>query len=71
MESAIPCVEYEESRNHIYINDGSIRPTTLLQQVGRPAQKPADENIVELLLDRNQLTLTAYSSKTAEPLPRI
>lgn len=71
MESAIPCVEYEESRNHIYINDGSIRPTTLLQQDGRPAQKPSDGNIVELLLDRNQLTLTAYSSKTAEPLPRI
>lgn len=71
MESAIPCVEYEENRNHIYINDGSIRPTTLLQQDGRPAQKPADGNVVELLLEGNQLALTTYSTKTAEPLPEI
>ena len=71
MESAIPCVEYEESRNHIYINDGSIRPTTLLQQDGRPAKSPADGNVVELLLEGNQLTITAYSTKTAEPLPGI
>lgn len=68
MESAISCVEYEEDRNHIYINDGSIRPTTLLQQDGRPAKSPADGNVVELLLEGNQLTLTAYSTKTAQPL---
>lgn len=71
MESAIPCVEYDESRNHIYINDGSIRPTTLLQQDGRPAQSPTDGNVVELLLEGNQLTVTAWSVRTAQPLPGI
>lgn len=71
MESAISCVEYEENRNHIYINDGSIRPTTLLQQDGRPAQSPTDGNVVELLLEGNQLTVTAWFVRTAQPLPGI
>lgn len=71
MESAIPCVEYDERRNHIYINDGSIRPTTLLQQDGKAAQCPADGNVVELLLEGNQLTITAFSVKTAQPLPGV
>lgn len=71
MESAVPCVEYEEGRNHIYVNDGSIRPTTLLQQDGRPAPKTVDGNMVELLLEGDQLTVTAFSVKTAEPLPDI
>ena len=71
LESAIPCVEYEEGRNHIYINDGSIRPTTLLQQDGRPAERPADGTVVELLLEGDQLTVTAWSVRTAQPLPGI
>lgn len=71
MESAIPCVEHEAHRNHIYINDGSIRPTTLLLQDGKAAPCPAHGNVVELLLEGQQLTVTARSVKTAEPLPGV
>ena len=63
------CVEHDKGRNHIYINDGSIRPTTMLQADGKPEIEPADGNIVELLLEGEQITITAISMNTGEPIP--
>ena len=48
MESPIGCVEHDEIRNNIYINEGSIRPTTLLEDTGLPRAEPAVGNIVEI-----------------------
>lgn len=70
MESPIGCVEYDEARNNIYINDGSIRPTTLLAEDGRPEPEPADGNIVEARIERGGITIAAVSVKTGDTLYR-
>lgn len=64
MESPVSCVEHDEPRNNIYINDGSIRPTTKLTRDGKPEAEPAEGNVVELLIDENQITVTVISTKT-------
>jgi len=68
MESPIPCVEWDEERNNIYINDGSIRPATLLGEDGKPLQQPAAGNVVELILEGGQLTVTPISVEDGEPI---
>lgn len=70
MESPTGCVEHDEVRNNLYINDGSIRPTTLLTAEGLPEAEPADGNIVELLIRENQATITGISVKTGQRLSR-
>ena len=71
MESPGGCVEHDTARNNIYINDGSIRPTTLLRSDGKPETLPADGNVVELLLDTDALTVTALSLNTGKAIPGV
>ena len=68
MESPVNCVEHDEARNIIYLNDGSIRPTTLLTADGYPGEKAADGNVVELLMDENRIKITAISTRTGQPI---
>lgn len=70
MESPIGCVEYEEVQNNVYINDGSIRPTTLLSADGFPEAEPADGNVVELLIGEEQTTVTGISMKSGQRIAR-
>lgn len=70
MESPIPCVELDQARSNLYINDGSIRPTTLLTADGRPETKPAEGNVVELRIDGNRVTVAALSAKTGDKIFR-
>lgn len=70
MESPMGCVEFDEARNSIYINDGSIRPTTLLTVDGLPEAEPTDGNVVEIMFGEDDYPeITAVSTKTGEPLP--
>lgn len=70
MESPVGCVEHDEIRNNIYINDGSIRPTTLLTVDGFPEAEPADGNVVEIMFGEDDyLEITVASTKTGERLP--
>lgn len=68
MESPLDCVEHDTARNNIYINDGSIRPTTRLTADGLPEAEPADGNVVELLIEDSQITISAISTKTGQCL---
>ena len=66
MEGPISCVEHDRERNNIFINDGSIRPTTVLTPEGKPVGDPAEGNIVELLLMPGKVTITARSMGDGE-----
>lgn len=70
MESPVSCVEHDEARNNTYINDGSIRPTTLLTAEGLPETEPADGNVVELLVGESQTVVTGISMKTGQRIAR-
>ena len=71
MESAVSCVEHDALRNNYYINDGSIRPTTVLTADGLPAEEPADGSIVELCIHEDGLLITAISATTGEEIFRM
>jgi len=66
MKSTVNCVEYDEAHHNLYINDGSIRPTTKLTADGLPEAEPADGNVVELLVSENQISVTGISMKTEQ-----
>ena len=66
MESEVGCVEYDCHQNNYYINDGSIRPTTLLDADGRAVGDPADGNVVELLVGEDQVTIAGISMITGQ-----
>lgn len=68
MESPASCVEHDRVQNNIYINDGSIRPTTLLTEDGHPEEQAADGNVVELLMEESQISIIAISTKTGQPI---
>lgn len=68
MESPAGCVEHDKARNNVYINDGSIRPTTLLNAEGLPGAEPADGNMVELLIEENRITVTGISVQTGQKI---
>lgn len=68
MESPVNCVEHDEARNNIYLSDGSTRPTTLLTEDGRPEEKAADGNVVQLVMDENRIRITAISARTSQPV---
>lgn len=68
MESPRGCVEHDEARNIIYINDGSIRPTTLLSAEGLPEAEPAGGNVVELEIAGTSITITARSVTDGGPI---
>lgn len=66
MESPTDCVEHDKARNNIYINDGSIRPTTLLTAEGLPEAEPAEGNVVELLIENDRIKINFVSTKTGQ-----
>ena len=66
MESSVECGEHDSAHNNIYINDGSIRPTTKLTADGLPEAEPADGNVVELLIEYPKISITAISIKTGQ-----
>lgn len=66
MESYAGCVEQDGA--NIYINDGSIRPTTLLTEEGAPEAEPADGNVVELRIGEEQMTVAGISVKTGRKI---
>lgn len=71
MESPMGCVEHDKARNIIYINDGSIRPTTLLSAEGCPEAEPAGGNVVELEIAGTIITVTARSVTDGDPLVSV
>lgn len=70
MESPTGCVEHDKMRNNLYINDGSIRPTTLLTAEGLPDVEPAEGNVVELIIEKTQATVTGISLKNGQRISR-
>lgn len=68
MESSVGCVEHDEGRNNFYINDGSIRPTTVLTAEGLPETEPAAGNVVDLSFLENQMVVSVRSMDDAAVL---
>lgn len=68
MESPVRCVEYDGMHHNLYINDGSIRPTTKLTEDGLPEAEPADGNVVELLVEKQQIVVTGISVKNGKKI---
>lgn len=64
------CVEHDAERNNIYINAGSIRPTTVLKEDGTPEPESGDGNIVELYTGENMAIVSALSVKTGRQIFR-
>lgn len=60
------CVEHDVARNNIYINDGSIRPTTVLKEDGKAVPESGDGNLVELEFNEDQITVTGVSLRTGQ-----
>lgn len=61
MNCARSCLEWEEERNNIYINDGSIRPTMRMCADGKPAGESDDGNLVELVISDEGVRITGIS----------
>ena len=70
MENMFGCVEHDHARNNYYINDGSVRPTTLLDDQGRAAGDPAEGNVVQLLIDGHQAMIEGISINTQQTITR-
>lgn len=70
MENMFGCVEHDAARNNIYINDGSVRPTTLLDTQGRAVGDPAEGNVVKLLIDGHQAMIEGISINTQQTISR-
>ena len=68
MENMFGCVEYDRARNNYYINDGSVRPTTLLDDQGRAVGNPAEGNVVEIDFYDDRPEITGISVETGRPL---
>lgn len=65
------CVEYDMERGNIYINDGSIRPTTVLKEDEKEGFKNRDGNLVELELSEDQITVSGVSLRTREEFLKL
>lgn len=63
------CVEMAD-RGHLYINAGSIRPTTLKKDEYIQPAEWVEGNGVELLLGEERIGVTAFSVKTGQRFPR-
>lgn len=70
MNSAAGCVEYDKEKRHIYVNDGSIRPTTLLTEEETYPDEFVHGNIVELKIAEDQVTITGISVKDGRKIAR-
>lgn len=62
------CVEHDTECNNIYINDGSIRPTTVLKKDGKAEPESGDGNLVELEFREGQITIAGVSLRTGQKL---
>ena len=58
LNSPVGCVEYDKARHNIFLNDGSIRPTTLLNDEPLVPDEFVSGNAVELLLSPEQTMIT-------------
>ena len=58
LNSPVGCVEYDRERRNIFLNDGSIRPTTLLTDEPLVPDEFVSGNAVELLLTPEQTVIT-------------
>lgn len=63
------CVEYDADRDNLYINDGSIRPTTLLAGNGVQKAASGSGNVVELRLSPDQIDIAVLSTAGGAPVP--
>lgn len=63
------CVEVAE-RSQLYINAGSIRPTTLRADEALQPECWTDGNVVELLIGKNQTTVTGISMRNEQRIAR-
>lgn len=50
MESSVPCIEYDEDNQNLYINSGSIRPTVILDHKRKSDGTTAQGNVVKIEL---------------------
>ena len=65
------CAEDDGVHNNIYINDGSIRPTTKLTDDGLPEAKPADGNTVEIQIIGSEVSVVALSIKDGREIAKV
>ena len=63
------CAEMAE-RSHLYLNAGSIRPTTLKPDEALQPECWTDGNVVELAIGENRTTVTGISMKNGQKIAR-
>ena len=68
METPGGCVAYDRQRSNLYINDGSIRPTTVLKADGTPERESADGNLVKLEIRESQISVIGVSVRDGRTL---
>ena len=64
------CADADPERNNLYINCGSIRPTTLKPEEPLQPKDWTDGNIVRLELTENQIEMTAVSLESGKRIAR-
>ena len=64
------CVDEDRSRNNLYINCGSIRPTTLKPEESLQPKDWTDGNFVRLELTEKQIEVTAISLASGQRISR-
>jgi len=70
MNSPVGCVEYDEKKQHLYLNDGSIRPTTLLTDEQKFPDEFVHGNVIDLEIAGDQITVTGKSVKNGRKIAR-
>jgi len=69
MNSSCGCVDRDDCGN-VYINAGSIRPTTLKPDNPLQPEGWTEGNVVELLIDEQKIVVTGISMKTGQRIAR-
>ena len=64
------CVEYDSSRQNIYINDGSICPTTYKSKEPLSTEEWTDGIVTELVLGNSGIEISAKSVKSGQYVSR-
>lgn len=64
------CVDVDPARNNLYINCGSIRPTTLKPDEALQPKEWTDGNIVRLKLSGKQAEIVAISIGSGQRISR-
>lgn len=68
MESPAACVEYDKRHHNLYVNSGSIRPTTLLDDARKQNGATAQGNVVELELMAHGWAVRAIEMRDGQTL---